>query len=381
MRLSQEAHAKAIEVLSHCINPSGLYASGTPEGYTSVWSRDSMISLLGGALLGDRFQSVFRRSLLTLAKNQSEHGQIPNAVGLYDELRKSDVTYNTIDSTFWFLIGARVYQKAYKDARLLKRLQTSIEKAFLWIEMRDISEDILPEQLPTTDWQDAFPHKYGHTINSAALYYGALRLHGRRAKAEELKRLVNGNSKFPHLALYDKKRGYYLPWAWKDHAGDREEEYWFDSLGNCLAIITGLASRETARRILHHIEKQKINRPYPVKTIYPPFQPGKAAWHSYFNALGENRLPFQYLNGGIWPMNGGFYVAALVKAKQHKKAAAELELLAEANRVGKDREWEFNEWLDGKTGKPKGGIWQAWSAGAYLLAYESVRRKKVSFFR
>ncbi len=73
-------------------------------------------------------------------------------------------------------------------------------------------------------------------------------------------------------------------------------------------------------------------------------------------------------------------MAALVKAKQFKKAEKELELLSKAVKQGRELVWEFNEWLDGTHGKPSGGIYQAWSAGAYIFAYECVKRKQVPFF-
>ena len=79
-------------------------------------------------------------------------------------------------------------------------------------------------------------------------------------------------------------------------------------------------------------------------------------------------------------MIGGFYVAALVRQKKFSKAKKQLERLALANKQGKETQWEFNEWLDGKTGKPKGGVYQAWSAGSYLFAYHCVKKKKVAWF-
>jgi len=196
--------------------------------------------------------------------------------------------------------------------------------------------------------------------------------------AKKLKKTVN-IPKRPHLCLFDEKLGYYLPWAWKDHAGDRETEYWFDSLGNLLAIISGLADLKKSRSILNYIETKKINRPYPVKSIFPPIFPKSKLWKSYFSKC-EARTPYRYLNAGIWPFIGGFYVAALVKTKQFKKAEEELKNLALANKKGKKISWEFNEWLDGKKGKPRGAIYQAWSAGSYLFADESFRRKRVPFF-
>jgi len=201
---------------------------------------------------------------------------------------------------------------------------------------------------------------------------------GEKKLANHLRRVVNGEIE-KYLSLYDKKLGYYLPWVWKNHDGDREQEEWFDSLGNLLAIVTGLANPPITNSILRHIEKDKINRPYPCNAIFPPIKPGDKEWHSYFGK-SDARTPYDYSNAGIWPFIGGFYVAALVKAKKYKKAERELEQLAEANKVGKRMEWEFNEWLHGKTGEPLGEPYQAWTAGAYLFAYESVKRKEVPYF-
>lgn len=207
---------------------------------------------------------------------------------------------------------------------------------------------------------------------------------GKDKEAKIVKDLVGGNKR-PHLKLWDESRGYFLPWAWKDHDGDREEEHWFDSLGNLLAIITGLATEKQAQRILKLIESEKINRPYPVKSIWPPIKPDTKLWKSYFSK-SDAREPYHYLNGGAWPFIGGFYVAALVKNKQFKKAESELERLAIANMTAGSQsnqnnetlEFEFNEWLDGKTGEPKGGTLQAWSIGMYLYAYECLRSKNAT---
>jgi hypothetical protein len=203
---------------------------------------------------------------------------------------------------------------------------------------------------------------------------------GKSELANHVRRVVDGEIE-KYLSLYDKERGYYLPWVWKNHDGDREQEEWFDTLGNLLAIVTGLATGPISDSILSHIEKEKINEPFPCKAIWPPIKPGDKEWHSYFSKC-DAREPYAYLNGGVWPFIGGFYVAALVKAKQYVKAERALEQLALANKQGKRMEWEFNEWLHGKTGSPgpNSTPYQAWSAGAYIFAYECVHQKKVLFF-
>ena len=378
MHITKQAYNKAIEVLKLATRPVGFFASAAKDVYQGLWARDSMIASLGAALAGGNFKDVFRKSLETLSRHQSELGQIPNAVGDYNLDRKSKITFNTIDSSLWYILGQFVYAKSYQDNKLAVKHKKNIDKAFLWLRYQDPNEDALLAQQPTMDWQDAFPHKYGRTINTQALYYAALKMFGRKKLAEHIKRVVNGNIE-KYLSLYDEKLGYYLPWAWKNHDGDREKERWFDSLGNFLAIITGLATNKISLGIIAYAEKNKINKPFPCKAVYPPIKQGDREWHSYFSQCAA-RNPYQYLNAGIWPFIGGFYVAALVKVKAYKKAETELNNLAEANKLGKNGEWEFNEWLDGRSGEPKGAVYQAWSAGAYLYAYECVKRKKVLFF-
>jgi glycogen debranching enzyme len=378
MNTIEEAYNKAIIVLENCAKPLGFNASGLEGGYEGLWARDSIITSLGASLIDIKFKNAFQKSLELLSKEQSILGQIPNAIGDYNTDRKSKITFNTIDSTLWYLIGQNAYAESYKDKSLLQIYVQNIDKAFLWLKYQDPNEDMLLAQQPTMDWQDAFPHKYGRTINTHALYYAALNMFGQEEAAEKIKKIINGDEE-KYLSLYDEKLEYYLPWAWKNHDGEKEQEEWFDALGNLLAIVTGLATPEISESILKHIETEKINRPYPCKAIFPPIKAGDKEWHPYFSKC-LSKDPYQYSNGGVWPFIGAFYVVALVKVKDYKKAEIELNNLAEANKSGKDREWEFNEWLDGKSGEPKGNPFQAWSAGAYVYAFECFKKREVLFF-
>lgn len=412
--LTDVAYQKAITVLEHCAKKTGFYASGLPGGYEATWARDSMITGLGVAslsvvsrkldVISQKLKTAFLKSIQLLSQNQSKHGQIPNAVGSYNTERRSDVTFNSIDSTLWYLVGQKVFAESYKDKSLLKEYKRNIESALTWLEYQDPNEDSLLVQQPTMDWEDAFPHKYGRVINTEALYYGVLKMYGKNKQAEHLKKVVNGEIE-KYLSLYDSKLGYYRPWVWKTHGPkEKEQESWFDTLGNLLAIVTGLATPKIADKILNYIDKNKINRPYPCKAIYPPIRSEDKEWHSYFDEC-EAREVYHYLNAGIWPMIGGFYIVALVKMKKFAKAKKELELLATANRKARsvsDRspvafpknrdkkivneknllEWGFYEWLEGKAGGIEGSSspYQAWSAGAYLYAHTSVKSRKVPHF-
>ncbi len=388
MKIKEDAYKKAVAVLEACATKKGFYASGLKGGYEAVWARDSMIAAFGASLVENKFKLPFAQSLRNLKEWQTKNGQIPNCVGSYNLDRRSDKTYNTIDSSLWFIIGSYIFAEKYNSHGLFKEHKKTIARALVWLKYQDPNEDGLLSQLPTMDWQDAFPHKYGNVINTQALYYFVLKLVGNTKQAEHMKKVANGDIE-AYLKLYDKKLGYYLPWNWKNHDGDREQEEWFDSLGNILAILSGLAKKDIALSILRHIKKEKINEPFALKAICPPIKPSDKEWHSYFSKC-DARTPYHYLNGGVWPFIGGFYVAALIKMKKYKEAQTELEKLAKANlqkldisTVQKGRlkgKYEFNEWLNGRTGKPKGEPYQAWSAGMYIYAYCCVKEKKAIYF-
>lgn len=368
-KILDECYEKAKEVIKQCCTPKGLFASAGKKGYDAVWARDSMISFLGASLVLDKkykrlFKKTFKKSLITLRKWQSKNGQIPNCVDRWSE-RKPHTDFQTIDSSLWYVIGNYIYKKRYHNEFFFNRNKKSIEKVLTWLKYQDIGEDGMPEQLPTSDWQDAFPHKYGHTINTQALYYHVLNLAGKKRKAEKLKIMVNKDS---DKNLWNEN--FYVSYRWKNHNKYREIGDWFDSLGNLLSVIFELADRKKSEKILDYIEKNKINKPYPIKAIYPPIEIGSKHWQDYFMDC-DARTPYHYLNGGIWGYVGCFYILSLIKLKKFKEAEKELEKLAERNIQG-----NFPEWTNPIT-KGHYGKLQAWEAGMYILAYESFKNKKV----
>lgn len=370
MDVLKEAYEKAVAVLSKCATSNGFYAAF--PGYNMVFGRDSMITSLGAALYGPHFKETIEKSLLTLARHQSRLGQIPNAVDIFAKERKPHVDYQSIDSTLWFIIAAYNYKHVFNDLTFFQTLSPHIQKAYAWLTYQDMGEDSLLEQQPTTDWQDAFPHRYGHTINTQALWYKVLNLIGKTEHASVVKQTVNFNE---GLGLWSGK--FYLPYRWKNHHKYHEKGEWFDSLGNLLAIIFDLAPKNYSEKILSHIKKEGIALPVPIKAIYPPIRKGSVEWHDYFEDC-EAGIPFHYLNGGIWTFIGGFYVLALIKQKQYKEASASLKKIALSL-----LKTNFAEWLDGRTGKcgpshsgSQDGN-QAWNAALFILASECLKKKKV----
>ncbi len=373
----ESAYQEALKVLDACAKNTGFYASGLKGGYEATWARDSMTMTLGAVLEGDRYKTVIKKSLDLLAKNQSYLGQIPNCVGSYNLDRRSDVTFNTVDSNLWYILGLLIYCSVFDDKDFYHKHQRQLTLALIWLAYQDPDEVRLIAQQPTMDWMDAFPHKYGYAIHANAMYYGVLSMVGKDRQAKHIKRVINGEIE-KYISLYDHKLGYYYPWGWKNHDDKREHEEWFDTTGNLLAILTGLATPKIAKNILNYISEHQVARPYPCRAIDPPLKKGDKAWHDYFENC-DAREPYHYLNGGVWPFIGGFYVAALIKVKDYAGAERELTKLAEAN-LRELNGHGFNEWLDGKRGKPVGEPYQGWSAGTYIYAYHCFNKKKALFF-
>jgi hypothetical protein len=299
----ESAYKKALEVIEKCSTKHGLFASAGKKAYRGVWSRDSNITLIGASFSSinmEKTKEVFKRSLITLANHQSKLGQIPNAVYGFNR-KKLKVDFESIDSSLWFILGEHYYKKRYGNG-LFNKHKKNIKKALTWLSYQDMEEDNLLEQLPTTDWQDAFPHKYGHTINTQALYYKVLSLAGEKGKQKKLKFNIEDNN--------DKKLwngNFYYSYRWKNHNKYKEIGEWFDSLGNLLAIIFDLADKNKSEKIISYIKKKKISEPYPTRAIYPPIKQGSKYWQDYYLDCKAG-TPSLYLNGGIWTYIGGFYV-------------------------------------------------------------------------
>ena len=93
-----------------------------------------------------------------------------------------------------------------------------------------------------------------------------------------------------------------------------------------------------------------------------------------FSYSHKNR-PFEYHNGGLWPVISGFYVAALAKGGQKKRAEKFLDALNFANFKGQTEEWEFREFHHGKTKTPLGTKHQGWSAAGAVIAHFCTQGK------
>ncbi|RPI80686.1 MAG: glycogen debranching protein [Chloroflexi bacterium] len=420
------ARKKAEQIL--IVNGSDLGLLGSSQAYRQVWARESMICGFGLWLCEDEYtRQVHRNSLETLQKHQSPLGKIPHNVGLPNIPDPALLTHGgqldimgketgpvedtihagCIDSNLLYIIGFYHDYMLRKDTEFLRSSWPSLERAFVWLRYQDSNECGLLEVHEAMDWADLFANRYNVLFDNV-LYFAAWKCMGLLAesqglqakeyfeRAQDVRRKINAllwvgpeqKTDFDWLRqerkewIYPRRRvetelverPFYLPYmAFRDYA-DR-----FDSLGNLIAILFGVANRTQASKILDYINACGLNEPFPVRAVYPPVLPGEKDWRDYYRVRNLN-LPNQYHNGGAWPFIGGFYVAALVEAGRLEEAKQQLDSLTTMVRTGRHGEWEFNEWFHGISGKPMGYAGQSWSAAMYLFALDAVEHGEVRVF-
>ncbi len=384
-------YGDAIESLRRCCCPWGLKASGRPFGHHQIWARDSMIASIGARFAqDDEIQEAIQASLSLLKDRRGRGGAIPNNVDC-ETLHSNFRAY--ADGGLWWIVAST----------LLAPDPDVVREVLCWYEYQDVDQSGLLSMQEGSDWQDLFCTR-GKGLYLNCLYVMALRRAAELFKRDESDRLRRRaalvaeriNAYFWYLGDKDTRRHlshtfstvgtpvqdsmgrprempekryltderYYLPYL-----GFRSLGEWFDSFGNILAVLAGVADQQQSDIILDFISRYTLDV-WPLRSLAPAVRPGDPDWRSYYGSLNA---PHHYHNGGVWPFLGGFYVAALVKAGRAEAAELALRRLAQLNQCG-----QFNEWHHGETGAPMGAQDQAWSAGMYLFAWECVKRGQVA---
>jgi hypothetical protein len=288
------------------------------------------------------------------------------------------------DTTPLFLIALALYRSVTQQADFLEE---AAQKGLNWLFYQSPDDIVMVDQQPTSDWRDEqWVWGYGLYVNT--LVYACCRLYGEGEKAQVLRSLmdragvreVHGEQHI-HEGLSLVGKPYYALYVYKQYISER-----FDTLGNSLAIMFGLADQTRAKEIIAWVEtacesqRQSGDLACDLPPCLIPFiQPEDEDWRPRYLLYNQ---PGEYHNGGIWPFISGFYVAALTAAGEHslalKKFNALTELIKKSRRDG--LAFGFNEWLSAQDCRPRGQDWQAWSAAMYLYAATCIERGAVPLF-
>jgi glycogen debranching enzyme len=386
--LLDACHSQSVDLLKRNQTPGGILAASPTlqadkRGYTAIFGRDAAVCAIGMVLSGD--QSLARAAaagLHTLAEHQAPNGQIAKFVDI--QRQEADFWYlGCIDSTLWWLIALALLDRRRSPSGLLRQYAKRVKLATQWLLAQEHQRFYLLQQNEASDWADIMPRS-GFVLYTNALWYFVKRLF-RIGHAAETRKSFNGlfHPFSADIAEYRRARllndyvlqqgrnsDLYLSFVNFSFFGEEG-----DVFGNVLAVLLGLADRTASTRTLDALTKTQVSDPYPVRAVTRPIKRSNSLWRPYMARHRQNFV-WQYHNGGIWPMVGGFWVTALMAAGRVEQAKSELIKLA---RVCALRNWRFTEWLHGKTLAPRGMPGQSWNAAAFLMAEHAVSAGKTIF--
>jgi sucrose-6F-phosphate phosphohydrolase len=398
------AYERALAALRKNTTPLGFSAcslsdntvTGTDANYRSVWARDGSIAVwctLG--IPDEEIRAAQVHTLETLLNAVSPTGQIPACVRIDDgQPDYSGVgSIASIDSGLWLVIALYHFAHRTGDLSLLYRHAARLQVIMNWLSAHDANNDGLLEIPEAGDWTDLFGRSY-NVLYDEVLWFRANLCYGRIL---ELMGQFERAADYLRWSQHIRSRLLDIFWPTTKangaaHAQNRFAEQqsslgdaqyllaeitpfafnWrCDVYGNVLAFLMNVLDVERARVAFRFMWGVGVNQPWPVANLYPVVQAGDPDWRAYYTVNLLN-LPHHYHNGGIWPFIGGMWVRFIHRLGFHEVACRELVRLAQLNQLGRDHEWEFNEWAHGQTGRPMGKAFQAWSAASFIRACQEV---------
>ena len=403
-----EGYRRARDLLYECSRPEGFLASSTDKSnYRRIWGRDSIIIGLS-ALMTDNAELIdtFRHTLETLAEYQGPHGEIPSNV----DPQSGRISYGgmtgRVDADLWFIIGCGEYWRATGDDAFLDDMIPVVEKVHFLLGAWEFNNRGLLYIPATGDWADEYIHN-GYILYDQLLYLQALRTlcairkyahgstdHDLSRRVTKIKRLIWDNYWFDedgtvpddayHEILYEKgqraatscKNHHWLPFFSPHGYG-----YRFDGLANVLVSLLDVADDRRRQKVDTYIKDLTENyRMSLLPAFHPVITPVDEDWKELnitFSYTFKNR-PYEYHNGGLWPMITGFYVADLARRNKNDAARHYLEGVHTANATEMNsKDWSFPEYIHGKNFIPEGTRNQCWSAAGAIIGHQALNGKKV----
>lgn len=398
-------YRKALIAIRKNITPMGFSAcsltdnevTGTDANYRSVWARDGCITIVGTIELDDPEIRVAQKATLrTLFDHLAPNGQLPANVRIEDATPDYSGVGGicSIDSALWAVVAFHAWVRKTGDLEFLDEYSMKLQRVMDWLGALDSNNDLLLEIPEAGDWTDLFGRSY-HILYDEILWYRANVAYGRLLEMQKrfevasdcLRRSQAIRSRILETFWPTTKPSADMPvdqfpFARQQSAiGDASYllaevtpfsfNWRCDVLSNVQAFLSNVLDADRARIAFRFMWGVGVNEPYPVANLYPPVQAGDPDWRPYY-IVNLLNLPGHYHNGGIWPFIGGMWVRFIHRLGLYEVACRELLKLAQLNRLGKNQEWEFNEWVHSRTGRPMGKSFQAWSASSYIHACQEL---------
>ncbi|GLB48513.1 glycoside hydrolase 100 family protein [Neptunitalea lumnitzerae] len=381
-------YREAIDLLKKASTPNGFLASVQNTGnYQRVWARDGVICGLAALASHDEDLIItFKNTLDTLAAHQHVIGTIPSNVLVTNT--GSDVSYGglagRVDAVTWFIIGVCNYAILKDDTAFFLKHKKAIEKCFTLLDAWEFNNKHLVYVPLSGNWADEYVTN-GYVLYDQLLRIWALKGYyyfendkSTKQKIEAITEQVEANF-FPnsrkdkfHEKAYDKVSiGEYLPCSFSPSG----YKTFFDSFAHSLLIMLDIGDEALQNAVLAYADNLKKES---ALNLLPAFWPPIFDGDEHWGLLKDNckyefrNYPYEFHNGGSWPMVNGFYALALMKKNKPEKAMNILEHINAANAL---EGFSFYENFNSKTGAPNGVAYCAWSAAATILAHEALYDK------
>lgn len=390
------AYERAKSALYKNVTPIGFSACsladnqvyGTDINYRSIWARDGAMTVIWSLDLEDEtIRECSEQTLRTLLSHMSPTGQIPANVRI--ETQEAEYAgvggIASIDSPMWLIIALWRFCKHTQDWSIVHEYRSTLQRTMDWLSAHDSNNCGMIEVPEAGDWTDLFARSY-HVLYDEVLWYRTLICYS--MLLDQVGAIDRGRD---YAQWAEHVRGVIVRSFWPTTMRVPGEEIRFtsaqyalgdarymvaqlspfgyswrcDVLGNLLAFLNNLITRDQAMQTFRFLWGVGVNDPWPVRNLYPPVQAGDPEWRDYF-VVNLLNLPNHYHNGGIWPFIGGLWVRFLHRLGMQELARREMVRLAKLCQLGVSQEWEFNEWHHGVTGRPMGKAFQAWSAASFI---------------
>lgn len=393
-----EGFEQAVALLRACGTSDGFVASPTKsDNYHRIWGRDGAIIALAALLTGDGgLIETSRKTFETLAAYQGPHGEIPSNVDPGAGRISYGGTVGRVDADLWFTIGCGEYWQATGDGGFLERMMPALEKVRFLLGAWELNNRGLIYVPLTGDWADEYLHN-GYVLYDQLLYLQAQRAlaemhaavhgssdHGLQDRIGRLRHLIRNNYWFDgganpdvyHEVLYRKgvqAASHCAGQHWMASFSPSGYAYRFDAFANVLVSLLDVAGDDQRRAVDEWIARDVIDDAFPLlPAFHPVISPLDEDWEHLqvmFSYTFKNR-PYEFHNGGLWPMVTGFYVADLARRNRLEEARRMLDAVHRANALDMEGEaWAFPEFVHGRTFEPGGTRRLGWSAAGAVIGH------------
>jgi hypothetical protein len=402
---------EALALMRSCIVREGFLA--TPEhrdNYRRIWARDSSIMSLAAAASGDdELVAAAVRTFKTLARHQGPHGEIPSNFDPETGRVSYGGTAGRVDNDLWFVIGSVELWRRTGDHEFLEQLAPSLERVRYLLGAWEFNNRGLIYVPLTGDWADEYL-QHGYVLYDNLLNLQAQRSfaalhehfhgvpdHDLEARINRLHQLLRANYWFEpdrdsipehvyHSVLYEKavhaerrRAGkHWLPFFAPTGYG-----YRFDGFANVLVSLLGVADDLQRERTDDFIDSIVSEDLLLLPAFHPVIRPIDDDWEELqmsFSYSFKNR-PYEFHNGGLWPLITGFYAADLAQRGRRERALHFVEAVHHANAFEMDgHAWSFPEFVHGKELCAMGNRRQGWSAAVAVLAEQALAGEPVFSF-